>query len=247
MKTSTIRPGLLVSLKTSITGGVNYQRIDLDAQKEIEGATVTRWETTKVVEDPGEFDRAVKVRGKCRSLITAVCTASDFGLLCPTLRESDLASAIEEAKKLAAAHNAGAVRSFVSVYAITGRVASDDAEAARAIGSEVRGLLEEMRNGVAKADVETIRAAANRARSLGMMLTDDAQAKVGSAIAQARAAAREIVKRVRGESEEAAKVIMEIKVDEIEKARMSFLDLDGEKPIESMPIAAPAALDMEVH
>jgi len=34
--------------------------------------------------DPAEHETAIKARGKARSVITGVCNASNFGLLCPT-------------------------------------------------------------------------------------------------------------------------------------------------------------------
>lgn len=246
MKTTTLRPGLLVSLKTSITGGVAYKRVDLDASEEkkaAEGAEIAKWETTKVVEDAADFEAAVKARGAARSKITAICSASDFGLMCPAARELDLARAIEEAKAIADEHNAKATRTIVSVYTITGRVAADDAEAARAINSEVRGLLDEMQEGIKSASPEAIRAAANKARQLGQLLSDDASKKVEKAIDQARAAAREIVKRVQKSGELAATVVADCATAEIDAARFAFLDLDTAKPIETSAPAVPA-LDM---
>ena len=232
----TLRPGLLVSLSARVSGGVVYDRKDLDPNDVavVTGkAAVTRWETTKVIDDPAEYERAVEIRNKARRLIASVCAASDFGLLCPSSREFDLARAIEEARKIAGEHNAAARRSFVSVYVITGRIAADDAEAARAVASEVRGLIDEMANGIKAADPESIRAAANKARNLGAMLTDEANAKVQSAIEEARKAAREIVKRVEKSGEEAAKVIAEMDVAALNAARASFLDLDEMKPVET--------------
>lgn len=248
MTTKMLRPGLLVSLSARISGGVVYDRKDLeagDAMKRFvsDKAAVSKWETTKVIEDPAEYERAVKIRGQVRNLIASVCARSDFGLLCPASREFDLQRAIEESKRVAAEHNASARRSFVSVYVISGRIAQDDAEAARAVASEVRGLIDEMERGIKGADVETIRKAANAAKSLGAMLTDDASAKLTDAISQARAAAREIVKRVEKSGEEMAKVVSEVKLDALSTARFAFLDLDGSKPVESAPVAA-ASLDL---
>ncbi|HSN68794.1 MAG TPA: hypothetical protein VLV48_06080 [Thermoanaerobaculia bacterium] len=239
----TLRPGLLVSLKTGVSGGVIYDRKDLDEKRAKDGATVEKWETTKIIDDPDEFNRATKVRGKCRSLISGVCAVSDFGLLCPSSREFDLQRAIEEAKREANEHNATARRSFVSVYVITGRIAADDAEAARAVASEVRSLVESMQEGIKAADPEAIRKAAIAARNLGAMLTDDAQAKVATAIEEARAAARTIVKRVQKAGETAATVIAECDVRALNAARAAFVDLDAAKPVESAP-AESAAVDL---
>jgi len=47
MTTAVIRPGLLVSLKSTVTGGVTYERRDLEAPTEEQGQNVARWETTR--------------------------------------------------------------------------------------------------------------------------------------------------------------------------------------------------------
>jgi hypothetical protein len=132
----------------------------------------------------------------------------------------------------------------VSLYVLTGEVASSDVEAARAIGSEVRDLLAAMEDGIRKADPEAIRKAANEARALGAMLADDAGAKVSEAIATARAAARTITRRVITGAEDAAAVVAEIETASIARARFAFMEIDGERP-QAAPEAAPAAaLDM---
>src|SRR5512137_764344 len=104
----TLRPGILVSLKTQINGGVSYRRIDLDPAHLEDGMQKSRWETTKVVQDPEELERAVKVRGRIRTIIVAVCVESEHGLLCPVNRERELRAALEEARTLADGFNATA-------------------------------------------------------------------------------------------------------------------------------------------
>jgi hypothetical protein len=136
--------------------------------------------------------------------------------------------------------NATSATCHVSVYAIAGRIADDDVEAARAISSEIRDLLSAMQSGIAAADPEAIRDAANRARSIGAMLSGDAADAVSSAIDQARAAAREITRRVEKSGERAADVIAELRTEAIASARFAFLDLDEEKEVEDAPVAARA-------
>ena len=240
----TLRPGLLVSLKTTIKGGVEYDRNELDAAHVLpDGALVSKWETAKRIEDPAEYEAAVKVRGACRTAITRVCASSDFGLLCPSDRELDLAAAIKEARALADAHNRAAVRTSIEVYTIVGRIAADDAEAMRAINSEIRGLLTTMEEGIKGADAKAIRAAANAARNLGSMLTPDAALKVESAIEAARTAARAIVKRIEKDGESAVEVIASLKMEDLQAARFAFLDMDAPIAVEAAPLT-PASLDL---
>ncbi len=244
MRTSLLKPGLLVSLKTAVRGGVFYDRATIEGEHLSEtGARVSRWETTKQIPDPEEFERASGVRGKTRSMITAVCCKSAFGLLCPLARETELTDAIAEARKLASAYNGGTERLAVEVFVLVGRIAQDDAEAARAIAAEMRDLMDEMERGIKAADPDAIRDAANRARALGGMLSAETSAKVSEAIEDARKAAREIVKRVEKAGEQAATVVAEMSVARIASARFAFLDV-SEAPI--VASEAPAARGIDI-
>ena len=245
MKASTLKPGLLVSLKTTVRGGVSYRKVDLEAPHEVNGAQVAKWETTREISDPEEFEHATKARGAARSAITAACCASSFGLLCPTARESALEGAIVEARAIVDAFNAGATCSHVDVYVLVGRVAQDDAEAARAIGSEVRELLDAMRAGIAAASPEAIREAANKARKLGAMLSADVAGQVSAAIVEARTAARAIVSRVEKAGEQAAAVVAECSTRRLDEARFAFLDLDEGEPTASPEAPAGRGIDLE--
>lgn len=230
MKTQVLKPGLLVSLKSSVRGGVNYQRMDLESERQNEdGALVARWETRREIPDPDEFNAAGEARGKARSLVAAVCCPSSFGLLCPMDKEAELNVAIEDARKIARAHNAAAKLTTVSVYVLVGRIAQTDQEATRALSSEVRELLDGMRQGVQLGDVEAIREAANKARALGAMLTPEVGEQVTAAIKEARGVAREIVRRVEKAGESAAEVLRDVKLKAIDAARFSFLDLEEGK------------------
>jgi hypothetical protein len=229
MRTSIIRPGLLVALHSTVTGGVQYRRTDLDAsasQAAQGSGEVSRWETTRVIEDPAEHDRAIKARGKAIGEIRSICAATGFGLLCPENRESELDEAIRRARVIADEHNATANCTRVQIYALKGRIASTDEEAARAIGQEVTALLETMARGVEKLDVKAIREAATRAAEMGAMLGDEQIKAVSEAVEQARKAARTIVKRVEKGGEEAATVLQDIQRGAIERARFAFLDTE---------------------
>jgi len=246
INTSIIRPGLLVSLKTTVRGGVSYEKTEIEAEHSIgETATAAKWQTSRVIADAAEHDAATKTRGKARSLIQSACCPSTFGLLCPSGRERILSEAIEEARALADAHNINAKHSRVEVYVITGRVSDNDTEAARAIGSEVRELLAAMESGVKAANPELIREAANKARALSGMLSEDAQRKVSAAISEVRAAAREIVRRVEKSGELAASVVDEIALTRVNAARFAVLDLsDPSTPLELAEEAPARAIDL---
>jgi hypothetical protein len=224
MNISTLRPGLLVSLKTSIHGNVSYavDTIDPDHLDET-GARRAKWQTERVVADPREHERAVRVRSTCRSLVIRHCASSSFGLLCPERNEAGLRAAIEEAQAEVRAFNQEAALTQIGFYVLIGRVAADDAEAVRAIGAEMRELMSDMESGIEGLNAEAVRTAAKKARALGSMLSDDAASRVADAIGAARSVARAIVKAGEG---------MAIEIDraslrQIAEARTAFLDLDA--------------------
>src|SRR5262245_49180805 len=97
IQTSTLRPGLLVSLKSSVRGNVSYIRRDLENEEKMkDGSSHSRWETERTIEDLKEHERAVETRTKARNVIGKVCAHSAFGLLCPDTNEKLLEEAIEE-------------------------------------------------------------------------------------------------------------------------------------------------------
>src|SRR5262245_2839700 len=191
----TLRPGLLVSLRTTVRGNVKYERHVLEAEHTTgEGTEKERWETERTVFNPAEHERAVKAQSKARSIISGVCVKSDFGLLCPEDKAEDLEKAIDAARAVAREFNDDAKLSHLSVNVITGHVASDDVRAVKAINEEVRDLLDDMAEGLKNLDVKEVRAAASRAKNLGGMLDGDANVRIQIAIDAARSAAKKIVK-----------------------------------------------------
>lgn len=242
MNISTLRPGLLVSLKTSLTGNVAYVTREIEADHiEDDGSRRAKWETDRIIEHPREHEDATKVRSKARSLITAVCSPSSFGLLCPEADGEKLTTAIAEARAVVDEFNATARVTRAAVYVIVGRVAADDVEAVRAINGEVTELLNAMESGLKRLDVEAIREAANKAKALSSMLSAEANERVEFAIKTARIMARRIVKA----GETAAVEIDETVLRTIRYARVAFLDLDDAKETQE-PAIAGRAVDFEM-
>jgi hypothetical protein len=237
---STLRPGLLVSLKTTVSGNVEYKKQNIEADHVTDdGKRKARWETQRTISDPIEHEAALQVRSRALTLIRGVCSRSAFGLLCPEIATEDLERAMVKARKLAEEFNKSAKLTRVTVYAITGRIAPDDVEAVKAINSEVRDLLGEMEDGLKRLDVKAVRDAANRARNIGAMLSPNAAARISAAIDAARSASRRIVKA----GEQAAEEVDRATLARIEEARTAFLDLDDAGEI-GAPDADGRALDL---
>lgn len=239
LKTSTLRPGLLVSLKTSITGNVRYYKTPLEAATTEDNVEKARWETERVITEPKEHEAAKQARNKAGSLIRSLCANSTFGLLCPKSSAPELEKAITEARKIAGDFNSTARLSRISLYIITGEINPSDEEAIRAINSEVRDLIAEMADGIDKIDVKRIREAASKARNIGSMLSPDAQARIQIAIDTARATARKIV--AAGES--ASAEIDTVAIRKIKEQSGAFLDLDEPTEMQA-PAAQVAGVDL---
>jgi uncharacterized protein with ACT and thioredoxin-like domain len=236
-RVSTLRPGLLVSLKSSVTGNVSYIRRDLEHENE-KGKTYDKWETERTISDKKEWEAASQTRTAARIAITKVCARSAFGLLCPEERADEYEAAVVEARNIVEAFNEKAKLTRVQIFAIAGRIAPDDVEAVRAINSEVRDLMESMQEGLKNLDAKVVRDAAMKAKQIGSMLNPDAQARIQIAIDAARASAREIVRA----GETGAKAIDKATIRKITEQRTAFLDLDGATEI-AKPVGKSRAVD----
>jgi hypothetical protein len=233
MQTSTLRPGLLVSLKTSVRGNVTYEKEIIASPSTTEdGTEVSRWETTRVVIDPEELERAKKVRGRAQALVRGVCTKSAFGLLCPLDAADRLDSGMKEARELVAAFNADSKQTKVAVYVITGKISKDDKEAVRAINSELLEALDSMADAMQRMNVDDLREAATTAKDLSNMLSPEAQARAIVAVEAIRKAATAIKKGDQTEPDKWA-------LNKVAEARLAFLDLEAPTEAPSAPPVAP--------
>jgi hypothetical protein len=238
---TTLRPGLLVGLSTSIRGNVEYVKTTIEEDHATgTGARRAKWETERTIIDPVEFEAATKIRSRARSIVASVCAVSAFGFLCPENSALELEKALAEARKICDDFNRTSNLTRIYFNAITGRIAPDDVSAVRAINGEVRELLSEMEEGIQNLDVKMVRNAADRAKQLGSMLTPNAQARIQIAIDAARKVATKMVKA----GEQAAVEIDRRTLTTLSEARTAFLDLD-----EAGTINAPAhearAIDLE--
>ncbi len=240
---TTLRPGLLVGLSTAIKGNVKYNKTETVESMTDGGVLVAEWETERTTLDPKEHELAVKVRAKARSLVGSVCAATAFGFLCAEEDRADLDKAFAEAAKLCEEFNVSARVTRIKFYAVTGRIAPDDAGAVRAINSEIRGLIADMQDGIDKLDVEAVRNAAKRATQLGSMLNPDAQAKMQDAIKAARSIATQMVKA----GEQVAIEIDAATINKLTSARTAFLDLDDATEVAAPEDTSGRALDLAPH
>lgn len=237
---STLRPGLLVALKTSVSGNVKYNKEVIEDDHTLEnGAREVRWETTRTIIDPIEYEAARKVRNTAGAHIRRICAVSSFGLLCPEADSDALEQAVKKARAEADAFNQTSSLTRVTVLVMTGRIAPDDVEAIKAINSEIKDLMETMADGLKNLDVKAVRDAAGRAKDIGQMLNTEAQTRVQMAIKQAREAAT----KIKAAGEQGAAEIDLVAIRKITELRASFLDLDDAAPMVT-PTTPGVAVDL---
>lgn len=242
MFVSTLRPGLLVNIKTSIKGNVSYDKGE-ERVSTSKGVEISTWETERTILDAKEQKAAVEVRSKARNLIVGVCAASEFGLLCPKSSKKDLDKAFAAARQLCADFNAQSKVTRVKFNAIAASINPNDVEAVRAINGEVRDLLAEMKTGLKELNVDRVRDAAARAKKLGNMLTGEAQSRIEEAISAVRKTAVAMVKA----GDQAASAIDKETIKALNSARTAFLDLDPAAVVQAPAGTTGRALDLEPH
>lgn len=219
---TTIRPGLLVAVKTGIKGNVSYKKTPTEVKALEGGGEIAEWDTERTIKDAKEQEAASKARSKARSLIAAVCSTTDFGYLCPLISKPELEKAIIAARKVCEDFNATSRVTKIRFNAVTGTIAQDDYQAVRALRREVSELLTDMKDGLENLDIATVREAAGRAKQLGQMLSPEAQVRLELAVKQARETAKKIV----AAGEQGAAEIDRATIARLTECRTAFLDLD---------------------
>ena len=219
-----IKPGLLVSVKTRQHGGVSYTKRDIEAPRVTEsGAQVSRWETDKFVYDPDETERAQQVANRARYLVTRHCVKTEMQqLLCPNDRREELRRAVAEARVLVSEFNDSASFTEIQIDVWVGEIVDNGVDAAQQIFASQQAFLNEMIDGLKEMDPKKVRAAINKSRDLGQMMSGQANEMLIEATRVAETARQRIV--AAGE-----KAIVAIDLEAISKigsVRNSFLDFD---------------------
>ncbi len=241
LTTSTLRPGLLVSLSTQVVGNVHYRTTTIEPERLTEdGGLAGSWKTDKTIADAQEHSIGIETRAAALAMVRGPCARTPFGLLCPEDKRDLLDASISEAQRRVDRFNETAKMTRIKLYVMVGKIAQDDVEAAQKITGEVGELLAAMAAGAENLDVETIRSAANAATSIGRMLSAELQERLSKTVAAARKTARQIVKA--GDSTEVVKIDTAL-IRELTETRAAFLDLEEPDEI-AAPVTSGRALDL---
>lgn len=237
-----LRPGILVSIRTSQKGNRRYEKTEIEPAHIAEGGVErSRWDTTKIVYDPAEAKEASRVTNLARYTVTKLCAETAHGPICPADKREELFAAIDEAQSLVDEFNATAQYTRAEVNVVCGEIIADDLRATRALFNETAQFMAQMQEGIKELNVKKVREAASKALNVGQMLSPDASAEVATAVKAARTAARKIV----AAGEEVAIEIDRNAIEAIGTVRNAFLDFDIEET--DIEPAAPTAraLDFE--
>jgi hypothetical protein len=221
-----MKPSYLVSVKTSLNGGIQYNRKDVRDEHLEDGSEEQEWNTTKVISDPEEYKVATLLRAKVAGMISNKCKLTPFGLICPE-GEIETVQLTEQLAQLEVEeYNINAKYTTISLNVMMGYIASDDVQAAQRIAKQMRDLATEMKRCVRAGDIEGIREAAKTANQMRAILGEEEKARVSLAVKEARDAARTITKEVVKNGKKVDAVVPALKVGAISKMRLAFIDID---------------------
>jgi hypothetical protein len=243
IQVTTLRPGLLVHINTSIKGNVSYLKTEGETIMRDDGSEYTDWETERTIKDPKEQKLATEVRSKARNLVVGVCIPTEHGLLCPVDSREALDTAFDKARDLCAAFNATAKTTRLKFNALAGFIADDDVKAMKAINSEVRGLINEMKTGIENLDVERVRDAAGRTKKIANMMPAQLQQRIDGLVKDVRAQAKRLVEA----GEQAATAVDAAVLNKLAGARTAFLDLEDAATVGDGGDTAGRVLDLAPH
>lgn len=198
-----IRPGYLISLKTTLVGNISYHKQILEREHIVaDGSEQAKWETMRVIGDRDEHNNGRKMQADARGKVTTVCTNTAFGLLCPEEKSDELIQAINEAKQIAEEFNRSARLSRMNVYVIVGKIAPERFDIVSAMAAETLELLATIQTGIRSRNADIIRPAANELRRLSDMFSENGRGKLQEAVDAGRSAARKIIKAPAGPAHE---------------------------------------------
>jgi vacuolar-type H+-ATPase subunit H len=201
---------------------------------------VSRWETDKFVYDPNETERAQQTANRARYLVTRHCVKTEMQqLLCPNDRRDELREAIVEARELVADFNSSASFTEIQIDVWVGEIVDNGVDAAQQIFASQQSFLAEMIEGLKEMDPKKVRAAINKSRDLGQMMSGQANEMVREATRAAEAARQRIISA--GEN---AIVALDLEaIAKIGSVRNSFLDFDyGSSVVEMNQSQVPVSI-----
>lgn len=237
-----LKASYLISVTTSIKGGVEYHRVELEHTSE--GSRQTeRWETKKVIRDVEEHEAASEARKNIRNKLASCCATTPFGLICQEGDYPKMEEAIKEANRIRDEFNAGATSTRLRVSILPVRFTTDDAEAVRSIRRETERLLGDLERATRAGDPEEIRKVTADAVQMSRVIDEDSPVApaVADAVKEARQVARQVRARVIKKGEELETVLSEQTFAAVTSARQVLDDM-GDVETATAPVEVGRAI-----
>jgi hypothetical protein len=225
LNTVVFKPSILLGRSITRVGGVLYTRQDGHVAVE-DGREEKTWTTTRVTEDLEEYKESERLASECRRAIDTVAVATRVGLIVPLEKEAELDEAIILVRKKIAEKNGVWKHSKLSCSFIKARIATDDQQAAMAIGQELSGFMKELTGALDSLDVKKIRSVVASVKGMDSLLPAEASKTLHEAMAAARAAANTISKEVEKKGRRIEEVREELNLAPIDVARTLFMESD---------------------
>lgn len=219
-----LKPSILLGVGIHRSGGVHYARKILEEYESGEGE-VKEWNTVKTIDDKKDLEDAERAASKLRRMVGKLCARTSFGYLCPLEKEGDLDDLLAEMRHEAREVTLGLKTCALTVSFIKGRIAANDADAAKALTAEIGSFLTQLTDAIASADVKLIRHVLVEARGLDTLLAPAQSSLLQEAVAEAREAAKTIRKEMEKKGRSKELVVQGLALSAIDSARMCFLEL----------------------
>lgn len=189
-----LRPGLLVSLNTSMHGNVRYSLSDIEYERD--GKREKRKGISeREIADTAEHEKGKQVRSAATYTVKKLCTATLHGLMCPVEDRAKLEAAIKDAENLVATFNDEAKVTTIGFHVAIGTMEPGDLRMLRSVQREIASLVRAMDDGIRAKDADAIRDAAVKAKAIAAMLeTSDSKTELIKSVSRAREAATSIAK-----------------------------------------------------
>lgn len=153
-----IRPGILVAEKVTISGGIHYDK-ELEESYFEDERQIRKWRTTAIVDDVSERQKAQMVRSQIYSLTRKVCASTPIGLICSEERSGELAEALREARRKRNEFNSEAKTCYMRTHHALFEVNPDNKQAVEAIVDHVADIANRVDEAITSSEEEVIQKA----------------------------------------------------------------------------------------
>jgi len=175
----------LVVFKCGVHGGLSYRHSDGKTERQGKRED-SEWKTQKTVNDKEERNKGVSLAGRVKRAVERLGRANELGTIVPVDREAELEEMIEKCKRDVREFNATSTYTNLRFRALKFAISGENEVALGDMLSELRELLDALRDAVKAADVKGIRDVAKQLKGFDAVLPEDAADYLQRAVADAK-------------------------------------------------------------